>query len=105
MRELGLFMDAIEPFHFIGFYVGDWKEARRPYRGTNRHVFEADGYHIFPCLAATEQPICRVNEPPHGTTANCAFVRFVHEAEVVPGGRRSVKITAVWCARATPALR
>ena len=40
--------------------------------------------------------IARVNEPPHGSRANCVFVHLVHGAEVhAVNNRRQEKITAV----------
>ena len=104
LAEDGLFVAEkgrrIDPYSFLGFYTGNWSEATTTYRGVSRHVFEADGWRIKPRLGAqaTERVldiICRVNEPPWGRTANCDWVRFVNEAELLVHGDKRRPITAV----------
>ena len=96
--ELGLFLESRAPIQkgtFLGFYTGSWMLVSGPYRGGCRHVFEVDDLRVVPRLSNMDHPICRVNEPPPGTTANCAFVRFTNAAELFPDGKRRDVLTSV----------
>ena len=102
----------IAPATFLGFYTGIWSEATSSYRGHSRHILEVGGWRIKPRLGVEAYSrgldiISRVNEPKKGRRANCAFVAFVNERELLSQGDAQRRIAAVLreCIPRKPAWR
>ena len=78
------------PFEFLGFYTGDLLEFDDggPRVTTNQYTYAIDESNwIRPSrrtINKNQHPISRVNDPPAGTKASCAFVVHYTPDRVLP---------------------
>ena len=96
LRMLGAFAQRdFSQFEFIGFYTGEFlvfDDGKGPRATSNQYTYGVDDVTwIRPSrrmLNNHMHPIARVNDPPFGTEANCAFVVYYNPADVLPERRR-----------------
>ena len=79
------------PFEFLGFYTGDlleFEDGKSPGGTSNQYTYAIDdSTWIRPSrrtISKNLHPISRVNDPPAGTKASCAFVVHYTPARVLP---------------------
>ena len=79
------------PFEFLGFYTGDlleFEDGRSPGVTTNQYTYAIDeSTWIRPSrrtMNKNQYPISRVNDPPAGTKASCAFVVDYNPGHILP---------------------
>ena len=101
---------------FLGVYrATNWRVQKRRYSGNNDYVMQCGDWLAMPqgriCkrkgrviarLATPDlgmYPICAVQEPPAGTTANCHFVAFYTPRSIGVAGSFPIECVALYAAR------